>query len=49
MALRDQGQGAKADGVVLTDDRLRRLGAKTCVKVGSLHADSFWFSTVDNG
>src|SRR6202022_3326759 len=49
VALRDQGQGAEANRLVLTDDRLRRLGTKTRVKVGSLHADSFWFSTIDNG
>ena len=49
VALREQGEHAKADRLILPDDRLRRLGTKARVKIGSLHADSFWFSTIDIG
>src|SRR6202022_651272 len=41
VALRDQGNGAEAHRLVLADDRLGCFRAKTRVKIGGFHADSF--------
>ena len=47
MALRDQGNRAEAHRLVLADHRFRCFRAKTRVKIGGFHADSFMLD--DNG